>query len=465
MLDIDAPLEPPLPGLVAAPGPPRLGDTDLELVVEVMAPPGPLMAGLDFPSVFVALLTAIVLVGMGAVLLRHHPLGAKLRAVLPAWGKPTLEAVGAKLGLKPHGEHGEGLRGRVDGIEVEVMPATLGRTRFLVLVTCDPPMPGLGFEAEEDMLGGTDQAMGDRAFDRRVKLSGDGALLLAMLGPAERATVRDAVERGWSLGGSRWSRPAAGTHELAAIVARGVELARALAHVAPRHLDVRAMLESRYRYETEEEARVELLTALIAHPQVGEARRELLREGLTDRDTGVRLLCAAELGSIEILAAIVCDSPALRHKRPAMSHLARLLTNAPTEAGWAPLVERLLAKSRATWSAGDAEPRHLANVILGQPFPGRLRVARRWITAAEPSLLAAACRILAHEGEAADLATLAAVTDPPTLRELASAAATQLRARLVEGGAVMGGLSLSEAGGQLALSPISPAEPPESGTG
>ncbi|HRE87816.1 MAG TPA: hypothetical protein PK095_01640 [Myxococcota bacterium] len=364
-----------------------------------------------------------------------------------ARGRATLRRIGQRLGL---GAHDGGLAGRCDGIKVEAMVVEGGPSRFIVIVDTVPALDGIGLEPETRTDVVQDVATGDPDFDRRVRVTGDQAVVLALFGDRERDLIKQAIYQGWTLGEARWSRPARSTGDLEEVIQSGLDLSRALSHVGTRDLDVPAQLEARFESDPCEEARAARLQLLITRFRDRPGLDALIEAALDDRHQSVILVAAREKGEVSHLIELACSGHASWVRSKAFEAVVKGLVGRPS-ADWRPFVERLGSLAKEVMTAPSSRHRQLSNLLMHNAIPGRLEVARRWLSSASIALCNAACEILALEGERDDLVLMRGLEVPPESRSVHAEAALRLRARLEAGGATSGGLALSAEGGALAV--------------
>lgn len=364
-----------------------------------------------------------------------------------ARGRSKLQRVGARLGL---GVRNGGLAGRVDGVKVEAMVVEGGPSRFLVIVDTVPELAGLAFEPETSGAIGQDVATGDPDFDRRVRATGDQAVILALFGDRERDIVKQALSQGWTLSEARWSRPARNVSELEEVVQSGLVLSRALSHVGTRELDVPARLEAGLESDPCEEARAARLQHLVTRFRDRPGLDALLEAAVEDRHQSVALVAARERGELPRLIELACAGLASWVRTKAFEAILKRLEARPAT-DWAPFVERLGALANEDVSALSSRHRQLANLLMQNAIPGRLEVARRWVLSDSAPLFSAACQILAAEGGRDELVLMRSLEVPAESRAVLADAAQRLRERLEASGAGAGGLALSAEGGGLAV--------------
>lgn len=361
--------------------------------------------------------------------------------------RSKLQRVGARLGL---GVRNGGLAGRIDGVKVEAMVVDGGPSRFLVIVDTVPELAGLAFEPETSGDVGQDVATGDPDFDRRVRATGDQAVILALFGHRERDIIKQALYQGWTLGDARWSRPARNVSELEEVVQSGLALSRALSHVGTRELDVPARLEAGLETDPCEEARAARLQLLITRFRDRPGLDALLEAAVDDRHQSVSLVAARERGEVFRLIELACAGLATWVRNKAFEAVIKRLVGRPAD-DWAPLIERLGALGSENVSASSSRHRQLANLLMQHAIPSRLEVARRWISSDSVPLCNAACQILAAEGGRDELVLMRSLEVPAECRSTLGDAALRLRERLEAAGAGVGGLALSAEGGGLAV--------------
>lgn len=362
-------------------------------------------------------------------------------------GRAALQRVGARLGI---GRRDGGLAGRCDGIKVEAMVVEGGPSRFIVIVDTVPALDGIGLEPETRTDVVQDVATGDPDFDRRVRVTGDQAVVLALFGDRERELIARAITQGWTLGEARWSRPARSTGDLEEVIQSGLALSRALSHLGTRDLDVPAQLEARFESDPCEEARAARLQLLITRFRARRGLDALLDEALDDRHQSVILVAAREKGEVSHLIELACGGHASWVRSKAFEAVVKRLDGRPGPE-WEALVARLGSLANETVATPSSRHRQLANLVLAHAFPGRLELARRWVTSNHVPLCDAACRILAAEGEREDLVLMRSLEVPVESKAALADAVLRLRERLEAGGATAGGLSLSAEGGGLAI--------------
>lgn len=355
--------------------------------------------------------------------------------------------VGKRLGL---GVRDGGLTGRVEGVKVEVMGIEGGPSRFLVIVDTVPELGGLAFEPETSVAERQDVATGDPDFDRRVRATGDQAVILALFGDRERDIIKQALSHGWTLSEGRWSRPARHAGELEEVIQSGLALSRSLSHVGTQDLDVPTRLEAGLESDPCEEARAARLQLLVTRFRDRPRLDALLQAAVDDRHQSVVLVAARELGEVFRLIELACVGLASWVRSSAFEAVMRRLEGRP-EADWTPFIERLGALASENVSASSSRHRQLANLVMQHAIPGRLEVARRWILSDSVSLCSAACQILAAEGGRDELVLMRSLEVPVECRSMLADAVLRLRGRLEAAGATVGGLALSAEGGGLAV--------------
>jgi hypothetical protein len=185
---------------------------------------------------------------------------------------------------------------------------------------------GFSFGKESWLFrGNEDVQTGDASFDRKVRIEGGEAELLAVLDARTRRLVEELVQKGGSIadGKIRIRRPGASESHVGPTLELMADLGKHLAanrpHVA-RHLGQRA------RSDDLPTVRRRALQVLLARFRDRDETRETCEALLRDRDPALRLMSAQALGhaGLAALSAILADASISADLRAeALDHLSR----------------------------------------------------------------------------------------------------------------------------------------------
>ncbi len=319
--------------------------------------------------------------------------------------------------------------GTLEGMSVRVEESAGENKAGLRVTVATPPgsgrriPPGLkvgGDAAVGRLVRGADLVVGDPAFDAAVRVEGEPAEVLGVLGPEARAEALALLGReggaavlavapvggGMRVEGERLVvevRPPVKPARIEAALAKGARFAARLALPAGDGGRVGARLEALARRATEDPVagvRLRALEVLGALPGGGDMTRSVARRLLEDSHPGVRLRAAATLGGdagFEALASIV-RSPA-----PAPRASGIPSWQVALEAGW----PRDLAGALDTSIEGyeRLRGRALDRLLAGFPAERLLPLLREAIDGGSPPLRAAALRGMARSGDSSWEAT------------------------------------------------------------
>ena len=406
------------------------------------------MGGLS-TELWVAILT------VGAVIVGVWAYGG-FRMREPAPKAATWSQIAVELGL----ERREGRRhaGTIDGFEVVVSferSKSDGPSLHLEISGVLPAWLSMWprhARAELETSGmGEVLEVGDPVFDEAFEVRGEEREVLATLDANTRAVLRGATNTDWILDRGVWRRTLHGVSgaDLEQALDQGLAIVRALrgndeVEVWGRERAVQAIARLSSR-DPVLGVRQRALAWLLAHERVHPATRAALEAVCGDRDAGLQLIAARELGHLGTLARLAeVASESLRLE--ALEHLVRY---APEDPLTLQTLERTLRKTHEV----DRPLREAALSLIEElALPGFEATLIALLDEHDDDLRVRVMRALGRVGSLKAVAALVPFRELIvgfSLKDTAKEAIFEIQARL--GGPEHGSLSLADGGGELAL--------------
>lgn len=294
---------------------------------------------------------------------------------------------------------------------------------------------------------GEEIQVGDPAFDAAFHVRGDERQALASLHAPVRAALRAEAQTPWVFGGGVWSMTiwsVAGS-DLERSLELGLAIARTLRGDVRRDEDATERVARVATRDPLLSMRRRALRWLHAHEPTHPATRTALEAACGDRDQGIQLFAARELGHLGTLARLA-QKASEPHRLEALDALVRL---APDHE----LTRETLTQALQETGSSLRPPREAALGLIEEPgIPGFEATLVALLDEHDDDLRVRVMRTLGRVGSLAAVPALLPFRELIvgfSLKDAAREAILEIQARV--GGPEHGALTLADGGGELAL--------------